>query len=488
MSVRRWIELAFAVLLPAVLLLVFVGSASPRVALAASTAAPQASTLSLEEVLMSVRRTHPDLEAAQWRIEERDGQALAARGGFDPVASIRGKWAPVGYYPAGQVDALIRQATPIWGVSAYAGYRLGLGSYAVYKGEMQTLSGGELRAGINVPLWRDGPIDRRRAKIRETEIKVGAAYAQQSADQLAVERDATKAYWSWVAAGGALRVARELLSIAEVRAASLVEQVEAGSVPPLMVTDNRRLVLDRGAKAVAAERTFRAATLSLSLFLRDADLQPIRPSEARLPPGLPAVGSRSLGTVRDAILLALERRPDARVLDAARETAALQIQLAGNQRAPAVDLQAFVAKDFGVGPAELAPTELGLGFTVELALPLRQARGEYRAARARAGRVDAKRRSLRDRIEAEVRDAFVAVEAAEQRVYLAQEQLDVARTLADAERDLLRQGSSDLLAVNLRELAVADAATSEIRALADYHRAQADLVATVGGAPPGEVR
>ncbi|HFE46484.1 MAG TPA: TolC family protein, partial [Nannocystis exedens] len=380
------------------------------------------------------------------------------------------------------------QATPIWGISAYAGYRLGLGSYAIYKGELQTLSGGELRAGVNVPLWRDGPIDRRRAKIGETEIKVRAAYAQRSADLLAVERDATKAYWSWVAAGAALRVARELLSIAEARAASLAEQVAAGSLPALMIIDNRRLVLDRGAKAIEAERKFRAATLSLSLFFRDAELQPLRPSEARLPPAFPAVDLTSLGTVKSAVMQALERRPDVHVLEAAREAAALRIRLTANQRAPAVDLQAFVSKDLGIGPAELSPTELGVALSVEFALPLRQARGEHRAARARGGRVDAKRRSLRDRIEAEVRDAFVAVEAAQQRVSLAREQLDVARTLADAERDLLLEGASDLLAVNLRELAAADAAISEIKALADYHRAQADLVATVGGVAPSEVR
>ncbi|HFE46656.1 MAG TPA: hypothetical protein ENJ18_14370, partial [Nannocystis exedens] len=383
MNVRSWIELWLLVL---VALLV---SAWSRFGFAASIVEERTTILGLEEVLASVRATHPDLEAAQWRIDERDGEALAARGGFDPVVSIRGKWAPVGYYPSGQVDALVRQATPIWGISAYAGYRLGLGSYAIYKGELQTLSGGELRAGVNVPLWRDGPIDRRRAKIGETEIKVRAAYAQRSADLLAVERDATKAYWSWVAAGAALRVARELLSIAEARAASLAQQVAAGSLPALMIIDNRRLVLDRGTKAIEAERKFRAATLSLSLFFRDAELQPIRPSEAQLPPAFPAVDLRSLGTVKSAVMQALERRPDVHVLEAAREAAALRIRLTANQRAPAVDLQAFVSKDLGIGPAELSPTELGVALSVEFALPLRQARGEHRAARARGGRVDA---------------------------------------------------------------------------------------------------
>lgn len=454
------------------------------VALGWSGAAPAqspAAPLELEEVLDSVRGTHPGLEEAQQVVEERDGKAFAARGGFDPVLSIKGKWAPVGYYPKGHLDALVQQATPLWGISAYAGYRIGLGSYEVYKGDLQTREGGEVRAGINIPLWRNGPIDERRAKIRRTKLERRGAEYELDAAQLFIERDATKAYWAWVAAGKNLEVAQALLEIAKAREAGLTEQVAAGSVRPIVLTDNRRLMLDREAKVVEAELKLQSATLELSLFLRDREQRPVRPGAERLPPGFPGTGLTDLGSLDDAVARALQQRPDALALEVKREAAGVDVRLAANQRGPKADLQAFAARDMGPGLAELQPTELGVGMTVEMALPLRKARGEYRAAQAKAAQVDAKRRGLRDKVEAEVRKAWVSVEAAQQRVGLAQDQRDAAAQLAEAERELLRQGSSDLLAVNLREVAEANAATLEIDALANYHQARADLVAAVGG-------
>ncbi|MEM9457884.1 MAG: TolC family protein [Myxococcota bacterium] len=443
--------------------------------------ASPAPVLELDEVLDAVRRTHPKLEGAQRVVDQREALAFAARGGFDPLVTIRGKWAPVGYYSNAQVDALVQQATPLWGISAYAGYRLGLGSYPVYKGDLQTLSGGEVRAGINVPVWRNGPIDERRAKIRKTRIEQRGARLQLSATQLAVERDAAKTYWDWVAAGQSLEVSRALLTVAEDRNTGLTEQVAAGSAAPITLTDNQRLVLDRQAKVVQAQRKFQQATLKLSLYLRDSQRRPIRPAADRVPPAFPGPVLPA-DSVNDAVNRALGQRPDARALDAEREAARVDVRLTANRRGPAVDFQAFVAKDIGDGPAELGPAEAGVGVTVKMALPLRQARGEHRAAQAKVGQIDAKRRALRDTIEAEVREAYVSVEAATERVDLARAQRDAATQLADAERERLGQGASDLLAVNLRELAEAEAALLEIDALADYHRSMADLIAASGGA------
>lgn len=455
-------------------------------AVAAPKGAAAAPVLELEEVLSSVRDDHPGMESAQLVVEEREAKAFAARGGFDPVLSIRGKWAPVGYYPQGQVDALIRQPVPVLGLTAYAGYRLGWGSYPVYKGELETLSGGELRAGASLPLWRNRSIDARRANRDRTKIQARGARFEQTAEQIRLERDATKAYWTWVAAGKNLEVAHELLAIAEARDIGLREQVAAGAVPELARTDNRRLVLDRQAKVVAARLKFREASLALSLFFRDDNRRPVLAGQDRLPstlhrPGQTPPQALDQDDIDALVLRAWEARPDLRALDATRQAAQVDLRLSANQRGPAVDLHAFAARDFGEGPAELGPTEAGAGLTIEIALPLRQARGDYRAAKAKVGQVDAKRRALADSIAAEVRAAYFSLGAAWERVALAGQQREAALRLAEAERELLRQGSSDLLAVNLRELAAADASTSENDALADFQRARADFVAALGG-------
>ena len=223
--------------------------------------------------------THPRVEVAKHDVDRADGNAMAARGGFDPSLVVQSKWTPVGFYNNGQVDTLVRQATPAWGLGLYAGYRLGWGTYPVYRGHLQTLSGGELRAGIDIPVWRDGPIDARRARIKQTKIRSGGARGARDATQLQVERDAAKAYWSWVAAGQRLRVARDLLATAERRDAGLNEQAAAGAIERIKLVDNRRLVLDRMGKVVSAEREFQQASVALSLYLRDGRQTPIRVDE-----------------------------------------------------------------------------------------------------------------------------------------------------------------------------------------------------------------
>ena len=120
---------------------------------AADTARP---TLTFPEVLEIVAATHPQLEAARQRQRAADGDAMAARGGFDPVLRARGQYVPIGAFPRGTVDIELRQPTPLWGLSVYGGWRLGLGSFAVYDLRGKTASGGELRAGLSLPLWQIG--------------------------------------------------------------------------------------------------------------------------------------------------------------------------------------------------------------------------------------------------------------------------------------------------------------------------------------------
>lgn len=439
--------------------------------------------LTLQEVMRSVSATHPDLEVAERGVEKADAKAFAARGGFDPLLSIRGKYTPVGFYNNGQVDTVIQQPTPVWGAAFFAGYRIGLGSYPVYRGELQTLSGGEFRAGVDIPIWRDGPVDARRAKIKRTKIEREAADRTRDAAELELQREAAKSYWSWVAAGLQLRVARELLAIAERRDAGLNEQAMAGAIENIKLVDNRRLVLDRMGKVVSAERKFNEASLSLSLYLRDDQQNPVRVGEARVPDDLPDPYPVDVPSLQGEVDRAIRARPDVAALDATRQAASVDVRLARNQRAPKVNLQTFVAKDFGDGPAELSPVEWGAGVVVEMPLPLRRARGEVRAAKADLSSVDAKRRGLRDKVGADVRKAVVALEAAEQNVVLARRQIDVADELADAERTKLLEGASDLVIVNLREIAAADAANQEIDALADFHRAHADFMASTGRSP-----
>ncbi|MCB9567052.1 MAG: TolC family protein [Myxococcales bacterium] len=184
---------------------------------------------------------------------------------------------------------------------------------------------------------------------------------------------------------------------------------------------------------------------------------------------------------------ALARRPDLHALVAQRAQHLLDRRLARNQRAPAIDVGAMVLRDFGRGPASLAPTELQVSLAVDVPIQARQARGKVREAEAKAAATAAKARLLRDTIAAEVERALVAVLATHEQAMVAGEAVEVARALAEAERRRFDLGDTTLLFVNLREQQVAEAALAEIDARLAYQRALAELEATTAsslGDPP----
>jgi cobalt-zinc-cadmium efflux system outer membrane protein len=431
--------------------------------------------LSLAEVLASVAAHDPRLAAADSTIAGAEGRLMTARGGFDPRIRARGLVQPLGYYNNGVLDVRLEQSTPLHGLSAWAGWRLGVGEFPIYDAKLETGAGGEVSAGFTLPLWRDGAIDRRRADLRQSKLERERLTRSRDARALALEAHAAAAYWSWVAGGLRLEIERELLELAFERDIGLQRQIELGAIEELVGIDNRRVILAREARVVTAERNFQKAALELSLFLRNEAGQPLLAGAERLPSELPELPSPVLVDIEAELGEALERRPDRAARLHGREQAEVELRLARNQRAPRIDLSSWVARDLGAAPQYLQPFELSAAIEVEVPIPLRQARGRIRTAEAELGRIDAELRLLDDQIANEVLDAHSAVAAAYQRAKLAEEQVELVEVLAESEYRRFILGDGDLLLVNLRELAVADAGSERVDAVAEFFIARAWL-------------
>lgn len=443
--------------------------------------------LTLAEVLDSVNSTHPKAEIADINVRKAEGKVLSASGGWDPSLSVSGRWLPLGYYEYGQLDVSVKQATPLWGLGIYGGYRAGLGDFPVYKGELQTLNAGELRVGVDLPLWRDRAIDEQRAGVASSEALLGAVECKRATTDLDLERDAALAYWRWVATGLEVAIQRELLTVAEQRDQALRDQAQLGSVAQIVVVDNARLMLGRKAELVNAKLDFAQAGVKLSLYFRDTKSKPVRPNDNRLPKQIADLGDARINYGLD-LASALGSRPELCELRRAREAARVELQLAQNQVAPQVNAQAFVARDLGDGPTELRPTDFGVGVTLSMPLGLRKARGQSRSAEAELASIDAKLRGLADQITAEFQLLLVELRAAAEQVELAQELFEVAKDLAAAERERFAQGASDLVVVNLRETAAADAGRQYIEAKAELQSTWAKYRRATATQTPGPAR
>jgi len=438
-----------------------------------------ATTLGLDEVIRSAEDRYPMIVAAARDRDAAEGDLLAAEGGFDPSWKT-GATVVLGGYPSQRIDTLVEQPTPLWGASLFAGYRISAGQFATYDGKLVTNPFGEVRAGARVPLWRDGPIDRRRASIRRAELGVEIAKLSVSQQRIEVVRAASYRYWDWAAAGRRLSIVRDWVNLAVRRDADLGERVARGDIPAIERTENQRTILQRQAALAAAERALAEASNELSLFLRDREGKAIVPAPERLPPSISEAVAAA--TARADEQAALERRPELPRLEAQRAQARVELDWAKNQRMPAVDVMVMGSKDFGPGDVKLDKPVFEASVLIDIPLVARVPRGRVKAAEATMARIDEQTRLAKDRIVADVRNAKAALVAAQDRAALAKQELTVARQLAEAEAQRFLAGDGTLLIVNLREQAAAEAALRHVDALVDWHKAAANYrAATAAG-------
>lgn len=479
MSRSRGCSIAGAVL--AVAMSILPVAASSAAAQVVDT--PGATALSLEAVLASVEASYPLLQAALEEAVRAEGELESARGGFDLELSARGETEQLGYYENRLVDLLVEQPTQVLGAKLFTGYSLGRGNFAPWRGFEETLSDGEFRVGVELPLLRDRSIDGRRAALRAAEAGLDVAAGTIGRQRLSFLKAAASAYWEWVAGGRQLTISEQLLALAEQRVAQVRDAVELGDLPAIENLDNQRAILERRSAVILAGQLLDQAAIELGLFVRDRAGNAAPPTLEALPGGFPRPEPLQEATLSGDLEAALQRRPELVGLLARRRQAEIAVQLADNRIAPSFDLKAEYSRDFGEGSITKEGDELKAGFLFTLPLQQRTAEGKAAAERAKIRQLDAEIRFQRDRIEADVRRAAAALRGAYERVGLVQQEVEVAEQLQEAELERFQLGDGNLFVVNLRELATASARLREVKALADYHKARAEYLAATAGFP-----
>lgn len=441
--------------------------------------------LTLEAVVHSALESFPQVLAQHQRIKMAAGEKLSAEGGFDTIVKMYSRSSLAGKYQNENVDVGFEQPTDLGGASFFGGYRRGVGRYPVYEGKSETASDGEVRAGVLIPLWRNRSIDRRRATLAQAEL--GQLVANHEYDQLLLdlERQASLRYWDWVLAGRRLAIARSLLDVARQRNLGLKARITQGDLPKVDAVENQRAVVEREERTVAAERALEQAAIQLSLYLRTPDGEPLKPSVEDLPPGFPKATPHPHPNTERLIDEALGHRPEIRRLEAQIQQAEIERELAKNQKLPGVDLTLSGAQDFGVSDSPLVNrSEFYAGVIIDMPVQQRVAEGREMTSEANLERLKVERRLLEDRIQNEIRDAISAIKASDRRVGLAAEQRQLAVQLEEGEKTRYDLGDSNLMLVNLRELATGDSALTHAEALNSFHRSLAEFRYALGGLGP----
>lgn len=436
--------------------------------------------LQLEQVVESVHRSFPLLEAALLTRDTAFGEHLAAHGAFDLKLKGATENGPLGFYQTYRQSIGVEQPT-FGGGALFGGYRIGRGNFQPWYGERQTDDGGEFRAGVAVPLARNVNIDARRAQLWRTNLDRQLAEPEIRLQLIDFVRAASHSYWDWVAAGRRHQIAASLLKIAKDRNEAIRRKVETGDTEPPVLQDNRRMIVSREAKLIDAQRKRRQTAIKLSLFYRDDSGEPLVVDAGQLA-DFPVPQPVEEDALAADIGVALERRPELLALNLLREQLQIDFAEARNDLLPEVQAVLVGSQDVGA-PAtsknDKSQYELEAGLFLDVPVQRRKARGKMTAVESKLRQLTAKQRMTADKISTDVKAVYAALLAAYQQVERAHESAELANRLAEIERRKFELGESDLLSVNLREQQAAEAQSTEVDAMYEYFAARADYRATL---------
>ena len=439
--------------------------------------------LSLAEVTESVYFAYPGLEAALRELEIAAGKEQATLGEFDLKLKAGSQSDALGFYQTYKNAVKLEQA--LWqGGGVYGQYRLGRGNFPTWDG-LETNDGGEFKVGFLRPLLQNAAIDRRRADVLQATLRRQQVDPAVQALLLELVRDAADAYWSWVAAGRAYGIQRDLLRITVERNKIYEGRVAAGDLPRIELVQNQRLIASREAKLVETERKLQQSAIKLSLYLRDAAGQPLVPSGAMLPATFPEATPPDIADRNMLIVESLASRPELRELDIVREQVEVDLSQAQNMLLPDLTATLDAAKDIGAPTpkGDKTPFQLQAGLYFEVPLERNKAQGKIRELSGKLAQIAAKRRLLENKITIEVQDALSALATSHTRYLRARENTELAWQLVTAERQRFESQDSDLFRVALQETAAIEASLGEIDALSEFFKAEAAYRAAIARPP-----
>lgn len=437
--------------------------------------------LSLEEVLASVDRSYPLLIAAVQQLVAAQGEQLSTRGNYDlRVLGDNFTGAP-GYYQTNRASLKLEQNT-LPGGKLFGGYRIGRGSFEPWYQERQTNEGGEFKLGFEQSLLQGRAIDKYRLDMRKSDLAVIAAEPKIDKQRIYFIEYAAFAYWKWVTAGQAYAVANDVLTLAQQRVEGIEGRIRAGILKEIESVDNRRLIVSREAKRIAADRKFQQAAVELSLFLRDETGRPILPPATWLP-SFPEPQRPMIENLSGDEEAALAMRPEPRYLRIERDKYLVQLRYSENLTLPRLNALMIAGQDVGAPTSpkrDKSPFEMESGLMLEVPLQRRYAAGQIQANQAELARIRSELQYAEDRVVADVRYAIAGLQTAYEEYLRAVEGVRLAQQMQDAEFKNFELGNSNILFVNLREQATAEARLLVIDALEQYFYAQAEYRAAIG--------
>ncbi len=425
-------------------------------------------TLSLKQFLQQILATHPALQSAAFERNIADAEMQSALGSFDPM--LRSHY-DLKYEASQSTPDRINNFSAnvemplntLFGPKVFAGFDRAIGSSM--NPEERTGLGGQITAGVSLPLWSGVNTDRRRTTFEKARIRPLLADANRRFEQNNLLRSAAIQYWSWSEAGEQLKIAENVLTIALQRADFIAARARRGEVAALDSIEALQEVERRRGDVFRARRSVEQTSIDASVFLWAETGLPralVQPPQ-RLPV-LPNLDSLQARADRDR---ALTMRPEMQRLDFNQQSTTLDLNLAREAQKPFIEAKTQWL--YYTDRASADNVKLGFDFAMPVFFRTANAQAELFSISLERTRLQIAQTSRF--INADIDNAVSALQRTLERYEAAEKESRYAQQMEEGERRRFFAGETSLLIVNLRERAAAEARIRVVSARADYHRA-----------------
>lgn len=431
--------------------------------------------LDVEVVVKSAVKNYPKILSHYDKIRAAESNLLAAKGFFDIRLKQNYSDRTRGYYDGKTYDTEIEKNLGVLGSKVYGGYRKSYGKFPDYEGGSLTNSSGEFRAGAKFSLLKDREIDQSRLSLLLGNLSVDEAKIELENIKMEIARDATKAYWTWVAAGKVLQIYQNLYDLSVNRQKQLEVRVQKGDLAQIISVENRKNLLKRKAALTKIRQEFEASSLYLSLFWRDDSGNPKKPKIQNLPQlatKLPEFVKDK--EIKNDLQKALERRPEIRLMNLKSQQQTNELKYAENLMQPQLDVEVGASKDEGAGPKTRAQSNNYTNLNFSLPLQQREGKGKVAAAQSKISAIKYEKALLEDQIKVEIDQLVIKALTISETYSLLAEEAKLAEVLQNSEVEKFKHGASNFFLVNMREQDLAASQAALIEVFKEFQNATAD--------------
>ncbi len=430
--------------------------------------------LSWQELVDSADKNYPQILSYYEKVEASQGTALASLGFFDIKLKQSFFDKSRGFYDGKTTDTLLEKELGFMGSKVYGGYRKSFGNFPDYENQSLTNSDGEYRTGAKFSLLKDSSIDQNRLGVILSNLGVLESKIQLERIRKEIERDATKAYWKWVASEKIFHIYEGLYQLSLKRHSQLEEKLKKGDVAQIIVAENKKNILRRKSALAKARQDFENSAIYLSLFWRNENGTPIIPKRNQVPEINTTLHEIKEDQASRDLEIALANRFELRILKIQKDENLNQLKYAKNSFKPQLDIDFGASKDLGSGPSSRAQANNYVGLDFSVPLQQREARGKITEYDSKLKSLKLEQQLAEEKIKAELEQIKIQISNIVEMHHNLLEEAKLADLLENSEREKFKHGASNFFLVNLREQDTASSKAAAIEIFEKYQSALAD--------------